>query len=44
MAMLARAVPILPGQTERWRRFVGELEGGRGEAYRAHRRQASNSV
>jgi hypothetical protein len=39
MAMLAMAVPILPGQTERWRRFVGELEGGRREAYRANRQR-----
>jgi hypothetical protein len=39
MVMLALAVPILPGQTERWRRFVGELEGGRREASRAHRQR-----
>jgi hypothetical protein len=39
MAMLAMAVPILPGQTERWRRFVGELAGARGDAYRASRQR-----
>ena len=27
MAMLAVAVPVLPGKTEQWRRFIGELTG-----------------
>ena len=39
LAMLALAIPILPGQTERWRRFAGDLQGGRREAYRASRQQ-----
>jgi len=38
MALMAIAVPILPGKTEQWRRFVGELNGPRRVAYQASRR------
>ena len=39
MAMLAIAFRILPGKTERWKTFVGELGGTRREAFVESRRR-----
>jgi LmbE family N-acetylglucosaminyl deacetylase len=39
MALTAIAVPILPGKTEAWHRFVAELKGPRRAEYRAARRR-----
>jgi hypothetical protein len=33
------AVPILPGKTEQWRRFLGELNGPRRAEFEASRRR-----
>jgi hypothetical protein len=37
MAMLAIAVPILPGKTEQWRRMMDEVKGPRAAEIRAVR-------
>jgi hypothetical protein len=39
MAVLALAIPILPGKTEQWRQFVGELQGARRREYQASRKR-----
>jgi hypothetical protein len=39
MALTAMAVPIMPGKTDQWRRFVGELNGPRHNEYEASRRR-----
>ena len=39
MALMAFAVPILPGKTEQWRRFVGDLNGPRRGEYEESRRR-----
>ena len=39
MALLAMAIPILPGKTDQWRRFMGEINGERRADYVANRRQ-----
>lgn len=39
MATLALAIPILPGKTDQWRRFIADLLGARREAYQASRRR-----
>ncbi len=39
MALMAIAVPILPGKTEQWKRFVQELNGPRHGEYDASRRR-----
>jgi hypothetical protein len=35
--LFAMAVPILPGQTDHWRRFVNTLQGERSNEYKASR-------
>lgn len=35
--LLAMAVPILPGQTEHWHRFLNTLKGERSKEYKASR-------
>jgi len=40
MAMLAVAFPILPGKTEEWHRFIGELNGARKDEFAASRARA----
>ena len=35
--LIAMAVPILPGQTERWQRFVDALTGEKSNEYKASR-------
>jgi hypothetical protein len=37
MALIALAIPIAPGKTDAWRRFVGELNGARNAEYRENR-------
>jgi hypothetical protein len=37
MALLAMAIPIPPGKTEQWKKFIGELKGPRFEAFKASR-------
>ena len=39
MALLAMAIPILPGKTDQWRRFVAELAGPRRGEYVASRQR-----
>lgn len=39
MALMAVAVPILPGRTEHWRRFARELNGPRLSEFNASRRR-----
>ena len=39
MAMLAIAIPILPGKTDAWRLFIDELTGARKEEFDASRRR-----
>ncbi len=39
MALLAVAIPILPGKTEHWRRLVAELNGPRSSDFEASRRR-----
>ncbi len=39
MALLAMAIPILPGKTEQWRRFAAELQGSRRAEYVASRQR-----
>jgi len=39
MAMLAMAIPISPGKTDQWKKFVGELNGPRFEDFKASRRK-----
>jgi hypothetical protein len=39
MALFAVAIPILPGKTEQWRRFIGELNGPRHGEFEASRRR-----
>ena len=39
MAMLAIAIPILPGKTEAWRSFIDELAGSRKSDFDASRRR-----
>jgi hypothetical protein len=38
MAMMAAAFPILPGKTEEWRQWIGELNGPRHDAFARSRR------
>ncbi len=40
MALLAIAIPILPGKTEQWRRMVAEVNGPRKAEHRAKGTQA----
>lgn len=40
MPLLAIASPILPGKTEEWRDFVGELTGPRAQEFAESRRRA----
>ena len=39
MSLIAMAVPILPGKTDQWRRFVEELNGSRRNEYQESRRK-----
>ena len=39
MALLAMAIPILPGKTEQWRRFAADLNGSRRADYLASRQR-----
>jgi len=39
MALMAMAIPILPGKTDQWRRFVAELAGPRRSEYVASRQR-----
>jgi hypothetical protein len=39
MAMLAMAIPISPGKTEKWKTFIGEVKGPRFEEFKASRRK-----
>ncbi len=39
MALLALAIPILPGKTEQWKRFLAELRGPRFADYAASRQR-----
>lgn len=39
MAMLAMAIPILPGKTDAWREFIKELNGPRKGDFDASRRR-----
>jgi hypothetical protein len=39
MALLAFAAPIMPGKTDQWKQFIGELRGSRFRDYSASRRQ-----
>jgi hypothetical protein len=39
MAMFAMAVPILPGKTDQWRRFMDELKGPRMREFSESRRR-----
>lgn len=39
MALMAIAVPILPGKTGQWRRFIEELNGPRRSEFEASRRR-----
>jgi hypothetical protein len=39
MAMLAIAIPILPGKTDAWRSFIDELNGPRKDEFDASRRR-----
>ena len=38
MALMASTFPILPGKTDAWRRFIGELNGARRAEYEASRK------
>ena len=38
MALMASTFPILPGKTDAWRRFIGELKGARRAEYEASRK------
>jgi hypothetical protein len=40
MALMATALPILPGKTEEWRAFVAELNGPRRADFAESRRRA----
>jgi hypothetical protein len=40
MALVAMAIPILPGKTDQWRHFVGELAGSRRDEYVTSRQHA----
>ena len=39
MAIFAMAVPILPGKTEQWERFAGQLKGARLAEFKASRKK-----
>jgi len=39
MAMFAMAVPLLPGKTEQFQRFIGELKGARFAEFKASRKK-----
>jgi len=39
MAMLAMAIPIPPGKTEQWKKFIGELKGPRSADFKASRQK-----
>lgn len=39
MSLIAMAIPILPGKTDQWRTFVGDLNGRRHNEYQASRRR-----
>jgi len=43
MTLGAAAFPILPGKTDDWRKFIGELNGARRQEYEASRK-ASGSM
>jgi hypothetical protein len=38
MTLMAAAFPIVPGKTEEWKRFIGELNGPRRAEFEASRR------
>ena len=38
MALMAVAFPILPGKTDDWRKFIGELNGARRAEFVASRK------
>ena len=40
MAMMAIALPILPGKTPEWRKFIEELNGPRRQEFADSRKQA----
>jgi hypothetical protein len=40
MALMALALPILPGKTPQWRKFIEELNGPRHQEFADSRRQA----
>ncbi len=40
MALVAIAVPILPGKTEQWRQFIAELNGPRRREFEESRQRA----
>ncbi len=40
MTMMAVAFPILPGKTDQWREFIGELNGARRAEFVASREEA----
>ena len=40
MALVAIAVPILPGKTDQWRQFIAELNGPRRREFEESRRRA----
>ena len=40
MALLAYAVPILPGKTDQWRQFIAELNGPRRREFEESRQRA----
>lgn len=39
MALMAIAIPILPGKTEQWQRFINEVNGPRRNDFNASRRR-----
>jgi hypothetical protein len=39
MALMAVAVPILPGKTDQWRQFIAQLNGPRRAEFEASRRR-----
>jgi hypothetical protein len=40
MALMALAIPILPGKTQEWRDFIGEVNGSRHQEFADSRRNA----
>jgi hypothetical protein len=39
MAMFAIALPIAPGKTEQWKKFIADVKGSRFEEFKASRRK-----